>query len=136
MHSWISLGTKFQPKLTILIFWSKFARKGYFRSKTEISEYHHWIMRIWIGLVTEFHSKKQLNAQKGYFCAKNRKKVSFTMEFCILELVYVPSLSVNWQFLCFEPNLPKKGIPSLKQKMWTPPLNSAYLYYSRYQISA
>ena len=31
----ISLGTKFQNKLTILIFWTKFARKGYSHSKTE-----------------------------------------------------------------------------------------------------
>ena len=31
----ISLGTKFQLKLTILIFWTKFAQKGFFRSKTE-----------------------------------------------------------------------------------------------------
>ena len=30
-----SLGTKFQLKLTILIFWNKFIQKGYFRSKTE-----------------------------------------------------------------------------------------------------
>ena len=39
-HHWIlliqiSLGTKFQLKLTILIFWTKFAQKGYFQSKTE-----------------------------------------------------------------------------------------------------
>ena len=31
----ISVGTKFQSELTILIFQFKFARKGYFRSKKE-----------------------------------------------------------------------------------------------------
>ena len=31
----ISLDTKCQLKLTILSFWSKFAQKEYFRSKTE-----------------------------------------------------------------------------------------------------
>ena len=31
----ISLGTKFQIKLTIFIVWTKFAQKGYFQSKTE-----------------------------------------------------------------------------------------------------
>ena len=44
-HYWIlpiriSPGNKFQNKLTILIFWTKFAQKGYFRSKTEKSKYH------------------------------------------------------------------------------------------------
>ena len=32
-------------------------------------------------------------------------------------------------------NLLKKGIPVLKKKKWTPPLNSAYSNQSRYQIS-
>ena len=31
----ISLGTKFQLKLKIVIFWTTFAHEGYFRSKTE-----------------------------------------------------------------------------------------------------
>ena len=31
----ISLGSKFQVKLTILIFWTKIVQKGYFWSKTE-----------------------------------------------------------------------------------------------------
>ena len=31
----ISLGTKFRIKLTILIFWTKFAQEGCFRYKTE-----------------------------------------------------------------------------------------------------
>ena len=39
-HHWIlliriSLGTKFQLKLTILTFWTKFTQKGYFWSKTK-----------------------------------------------------------------------------------------------------
>ena len=29
------VGTEFQRKMTLLIFWSKFAQKGYFCSKTE-----------------------------------------------------------------------------------------------------
>ena len=35
LHIRISLSTKFQPKLTILIFWTKFAQKGYFQPKTD-----------------------------------------------------------------------------------------------------
>ena len=34
LHIRISLGTKFQLKVTILIFWTKFSRKVCFRSKT------------------------------------------------------------------------------------------------------
>ena len=34
-HIQISLSTKFQLKLTILLFWTKFTQKGYFRLKTE-----------------------------------------------------------------------------------------------------
>ena len=34
-HIQISLNTKFQFKMTILIFWTKFAQKWYFQSKTK-----------------------------------------------------------------------------------------------------
>ena len=34
-HTRISLSTKLQPKLTILIFWTKFVQKRYFRLKTD-----------------------------------------------------------------------------------------------------
>ena len=35
LHIWISLGTKFQLKLIILSFWTKFTQKRYFQSKIE-----------------------------------------------------------------------------------------------------
>ena len=35
LHVRIGVGTKFQPKVRILIFWTKFARKGHFHSKTK-----------------------------------------------------------------------------------------------------
>ena len=35
LHAKISVGTKFQLKVTILMFWTKFAQKGYFHSKTK-----------------------------------------------------------------------------------------------------
>ena len=35
LHVRVSVGTKFQLKLIILIFWTKFAQKGYFHSKTK-----------------------------------------------------------------------------------------------------
>ena len=35
LHIWISIGTKFQLKLIILSFWTKFTQKRYFQLKTE-----------------------------------------------------------------------------------------------------
>ena len=35
MHIQVSLGTKFQLKLTILILWNRFAPKGYFQGKSD-----------------------------------------------------------------------------------------------------
>ena len=35
LHVQISVGTKFQLKVTILMFWTKFGQKGYFYSKTK-----------------------------------------------------------------------------------------------------
>ena len=37
LHIRISLGTKFQLKLTILISWTKFTQKGCFRSKQKVN---------------------------------------------------------------------------------------------------
>ena len=50
LHVWINLGTKFQLKLTILIFWTKFFQKGYFWSKKKKSGHHHWFPHFWISL--------------------------------------------------------------------------------------
>ena len=35
VHTWVSLGMKFQITQPILIFWAKFTLKGYFKLKTE-----------------------------------------------------------------------------------------------------
>ena len=51
----ISLGTKFQLNLTILIFLTKFAKKGYFRSETETS---HLCVRSWSLLTILFFSTR------------------------------------------------------------------------------
>ena len=56
-----------------MFFWTKFDQKGEFQSETKTSEYHHWILDIWINLGTRFQLKL-LNlifwakcAQKWYF---------------------------------------------------------------------
>ena len=53
--------------------------------------------------------------RKGFLKYK-AEKVNTAIEFCIFELVYVPNFSLNWQFWFLWPNLPKKGLSSLKQK--------------------
>ena len=49
-HFEVSLGTKFQPKIAILIIGTKFAQKEYFWSKK--IEHHHQIQYIGISLDT------------------------------------------------------------------------------------
>ena len=53
MFMWISLGPKFQFKITILIFWTKSTLKG----KNRKTEHHHWILLIWFSLSTKFELK-------------------------------------------------------------------------------
>ena len=163
LHIRISLCIKFHLKLIILTFWTKFAHKGHFWSKTkkvnttiefcifelvyvssftlnwqywqfgpnlpkkgiliesEKSEHCHWILHIRISLCIKFHLKLIILtfwtkfAHKGHFWSKT-KKVNTTIEFCIFELVYVSSFTLNWQYWQFGPNLPKKGILVKSQK--------------------
>ena len=79
LHIRISLDTKFQLKLKILIFWTKFAQEGYIWLKTKKGKQHHWILHIRIGLATKFQVKLTILifwnkfAQKGYFQSKTEK---------------------------------------------------------------
>ena len=80
LHIRIRLATKFQLKLVILIFWTKFRQKGYFSSKTRKSEQHHWILHIGIRLATKFHLRltclifSTKICPKSVFPVKNKKK--------------------------------------------------------------
>ena len=131
-HIQISLATKFQLKLTILFFWTKFWPKNCIFDLKWKSEHHHWILHIWISLGIKFQLKLTILifwtkfAQKGYFWEKT-EKVNITIEFCMFELVLVPNLTLNKQFWFFGPNLPEKDISGRKRKNWASPLNSAYL---------
>ena len=97
VHIQISLGTKFQLKLTILIFWTKFAPKMVFSVENGKSEQHHQILHIRINIDTKFQLKLSILIfwtkffQKGFFWWKT-KKVNITIEFFIFELVWTP----NW----------------------------------------
>ena len=121
LHIRISLGTKFQLKLTILIFSTKIAQKGYFQLKTEkgYTTIKFCIIKLVRvpSLTLNFDSLSQI-AQKGYFWSKT-KKLNTNIEFCKLKLVSVPNFSVNWQFWIFGVNSPSEGISGLKQKVNT-----------------
>ena len=67
------LGTKFHFEQTILNCGTKFAQKGYFRSKNGNSEHDYWIVHIWISPSTKCQFKVTIFIfwtifeQKGYF---------------------------------------------------------------------
>ena len=54
MHAQISLVTKFQLKLTSLIFWIKFDQKVHCQSKTEGIKFH---LKFQISVGIKFHLK-------------------------------------------------------------------------------
>ena len=54
----------------------------------------------------------------------------------MFEVVYDPHFSFNKQFWFFETNLAQKGYFYTKIERQTSPLNSPYLSYTKYQISA
>ena len=94
----IGLCAKFQLKITIVIFWTRFAQKRYFWSKREKNEHHHSMMDVHISLCAKFQLKIAMLifctkfAQKWYFWSKGEKSSS-PIELCILKLVYVRNLS-------------------------------------------
>ena len=66
--------------MTILIFWTKFAQKGFPVEKRK-SEHHHGILHIWISLGTKFQLKLIILSfwikftQKRYFQSKREQAV-------------------------------------------------------------
>ena len=118
LHIWISLGTKFQLKLAILIFWTKFAQKNVSSWKQKkwasplhsaYSKYceHQFSLHTMINFGTKF-------AQQEYFRSKMKK-------------VNITSNSTYSQFWILGLNLPENGILGQKRKKWTSPLYFAYL---------
>ena len=103
-----------------MIFWTTFARKGYFQLKTKkvnipiefcIFELVQVSSFTWTG---HFDFLDQI-FPKRVFQVEN-KKLNITIEFCIFELVYVPSFDFNWQFLFFGPNFRKRVFPVENKK--------------------
>ena len=70
LHSQISLGTKYLIKLTILMFWTKFAQKGFLLVWNRKSEHKHWILQDQISIGNKF----QLKLTSLIFCTKFAQK--------------------------------------------------------------
>ena len=111
-HHWIpliqiSLGTKFQLKLTILIFWLDLPEKGFLGLKKKKLTPHifYIILHIQISLLRNFSSNWQFLIldqiyTKRYFRSKT-ENVNIITEFRILKLVYwyhISALTDNFDF--------------------------------------
>ena len=97
LHIQISLGTKFHLKLTILIFWTKFAQKGISNlnqkkmNTTIKSCIFKWVYIPNFSLNWQFNFFDQICPTK-YFQSKT-EKVDISNEFCIFESVLVTNFS-------------------------------------------
>ena len=95
MHIRISLSIKFHLKLTMLNFWTKFAREGYFPSKmkkvnTTIELYIYELVSVSnFGLHWQFQFFGPHFPKKG-IAALKQKKVNTATEFCIFEKTESP----------------------------------------------
>ena len=86
-------GAKFQLKRTILIFWTKFTKKG-ISSRRQNSEHQHGIVHIWIILGTKFQLKLIILSfwtkftQQRYFQLKTEQAVQGlqAFAFCIVNV--------------------------------------------------
>ena len=114
----MSVGTKFQLKQTILIFWTKYAQQGH--SNTEKVNITIEFSMFELIYVSNFTFNKQFwilepNSPKKVIPGSNTKKVNITINFSILELNTKFHFKQFWNFGL---NLNKKAIFGLKQKKW------------------
>ena len=103
LHIRISVGIKFDLKLTILTFWTKFLQKGHFWSKkskvNSITEFYIFelVYVLSFPLNWQFWQFGPNLPKKGN-SGRKRKKVSITIEFYVFELSFVPYFYVLWHF--------------------------------------
>ena len=129
-HHWIlhiefSLGTKFQLTLTIIIFLTKFAKKGnYFQSKTDkidttiefcIFELVLHQMPFWINNFWFFWT----NLPKKDIYGLNRK-MKHHHWIPLIQISLGTKFQLELTILIFLTRFTQKGFSGLKQKKWTP----------------
>ena len=124
LNIWIRLSTTFQLRLTIVIFWTKFAKNGsYFQSKTDKIDTTIEFCIFELAFVSNFTLNNfefldQICPRK-IFMVKNRKSEHHHWIPHIQISLLVPNFCFNWQFWFFWPDLSKKSFSRLKQKKWT-----------------
>ena len=89
LHIWISLGTKFQFKLTILVFWPNLQNKVLPISNWKI-DHPYWVLHFWISTGTKFQLKLTIlrfwtKFTTKEYLAKIGKKWT-TYKFCIFQI--------------------------------------------------
>ena len=109
------VGTKFHLKMTLLNFWIKLTRKGYFWAKANKNYYRILHIHIQINIDSKFRLQQfwffgQIS-KKSILPVKNRKQKKFKHHYWIVHIWI--SLSTNFQLkmtiLIFGTKLPKKG---------------------------
>ena len=120
-HYWVlyigvNLSTKFQLKLGILIFWTKFVPESVFTIRNGKSKYHHWILHLRISLGTKFQVKLTLLIFWTKFVQKRcfwsiAEKVHTTIELDIFELVCVQNFRLTDSFDFLDYIYPKRVFP-------------------------
>ena len=72
-------------------------------------------MHFWISLDIKFHFEQTIlnfgtKFPKNDISSQKREKVDITIEFCMFGLVWVPNISLNWQFF-FDQICPTRVLP-------------------------
>ena len=133
-HIQISLGTKFQLKMAIFIFWNKFPQKGLFWSKTEMNiTMEFCIFKLFwkpnFSLIWKFRFSGP-NLPKRLFPVENgRNEHHHGVLYIQIRLgsKFQPTLTVSIFLSQICPKNTVFGISTLKLKKWTPLVNSACL---------
>ena len=106
------LGTRFRLKLTLLNFWIKITKEGYFWTKKNGN--YHRILRIPVNLDSKFQHQHiilifKTNFQKKvYFQSKiENNEHHYSILHILINLTTYFQPQLQWRF--FGPNFPKKG---------------------------
>ena len=117
----IIAGTKFQLKLAILIFWTKFSQKEHFWSKTQnvniTIEFSIFEVIEVPNISLNWHLRFfGPNLHKKNIYGRKEKKWASSLDWILVfELEYIPNFCKNWQFWFFGPDSPSKCISSLNR---------------------
>ena len=131
LRIWIIVATKFQLQLIILSFWTKFAQKGYFYSKTRKMNITIEFCMFQLVLVRNFSLKWQfwcflLNLPIKAISTQKRKKNEHHHWILHVRISFGIKFQLKVTILMFSTKFAHQGyFHSKTKKKWTSPLNSA-----------